>query len=74
MKDVSLIIIFAIVVVVGGIAVGSKYYFGLKDDNIVEEISEDVIREATGVDVDLSPSSPEVQTRQNPRKQKIGNV
>lgn len=29
------------------------------DDNPVEEIAEDVIKKHTGVDVDLSPSSPE---------------
>lgn len=33
--------------------------FGLKEDNQVEEIAEEVIESATGIDVDLSPGSPE---------------
>lgn len=30
-----------------------------KDDNIVEEIGEQVIEHFTGVDIDITPSSPE---------------
>lgn len=32
---------------------------GLSDDNLMEEVIEDVIREETGQDVDLTPDSPE---------------
>ncbi len=32
---------------------------GLSDDNIAEECAEDVIKGRTGVDIDLSPSTPE---------------
>lgn len=32
---------------------------GLPDDNLAEEVIEDVIKEETGVDVDLTPDSPE---------------
>jgi ribosomal protein L5 len=35
--------------------------FGLSDDNIIEEVAEDVIKEKVGVDVDLTPSTPEVK-------------
>lgn len=32
---------------------------GLSDDNIGEEVIEDIIKEETGIDVDLTPESPE---------------
>ena len=32
---------------------------GLQDDNIMEEVVEDVIKQETGLDMDLTPSSPE---------------
>lgn len=32
---------------------------GLSDDNLMEEVMEDIIREETGQDVDLTPNSPE---------------
>jgi len=34
----------------------------LGDDNPVEEISEEIIKEETGLDIDLTPSSPEIIT------------
>lgn len=34
---------------------------GLPDDNIIEEVSESLIKEKTGADIDLTPSSPEVK-------------
>ena len=67
--DAGLIILIAIVVVAGVVGVGSKYFFGFKDDNVIEEIAEGVIKDETGVDVDLSPSSPEIKNK--PRLAKI---
>jgi len=32
---------------------------GLSDDNLGEEVIEDVIKEEVGVDVDLTPATPE---------------
>lgn len=32
---------------------------GLEDDNIIEELSEDVIKVKTGYDIDLTPMTPE---------------
>lgn len=32
---------------------------GLRDDNFAEEVVEDIIREGTGVDLDLTPVTPE---------------
>lgn len=34
-------------------------WFGLKDDNPIEEITEKVIESKTGLDIDLTPASPE---------------
>lgn len=32
---------------------------GLQDDNIVEEVTESLIKEKTGMDMDLTPLTPE---------------
>lgn len=46
-----------------GIAIGGvfvcKKCLRLKDDNIIEETIEQVIKDQTGVDIDLTPSTPE---------------
>ena len=34
-------------------------YLGLPDDNFAEEIAEEVIEAKTGMDIDLTPGSPE---------------
>ena len=34
-------------------------YFGMPDDNIAEELSEAAIKYETGLDIDLTPNSPE---------------
>jgi hypothetical protein len=36
----------------------SSIFFG--DDNPVEEVAEEIIKVETGLDIDLSPNSPEV--------------
>jgi hypothetical protein len=33
--------------------------FGLDDDNVIEELFEDLIEQKTGLDIDLTPGSPE---------------
>jgi len=55
--DLSVVIIIVIVaaVAIGG-AISSKY---LGDDNMVEEISEEIVETQTGIEVDLSPKTPE---------------
>ena len=40
------------------VGIGSSFLFK-KQDNVVEEYCEEVIKEETGVDVDLTPGSPE---------------
>jgi len=47
-----MILILAII-----IGIGSVFFYG--DDNAIEEISEEVIKTETGIDIDLTPSSPE---------------
>ncbi len=37
---------------------GSVYWFG--PDNIIEEKYEEIIKEKVGLDIDLTPSSPEI--------------
>jgi len=37
----------------------SKTNFKYKEDNMAEEILEEVIKNKTGIDVDLTPSTPE---------------
>jgi len=38
---------------------GVRYIPGVKDDNPVEEKCEDIIKKETGIDIDLTPRSPE---------------
>jgi len=49
------IMIISVVVVVG---VVSRFLFK-KTDNIVEETAEKIIKAKTGIDIDLSPDTPE---------------
>lgn len=46
---------YMILILVVIIGLGSVYFYG--DDNAVEEISEEIIRKETGIDIDLTPSS-----------------
>lgn len=57
LKDASLLILITIVTVC--IIVGSVSSIVWKNDNPIEEVAEDIIKEETGLDIDLSPSSPE---------------
>lgn len=57
MADWIKIIIVAAAMVVG---IGIRFVWkGLKDDNPVEEMAEDIIKNHTGWDLDLTPSTPE---------------
>ncbi len=55
----SLTIKFLVIALAGGAIFVGKKYFGHKDDYIVEEIIENEIERQIGIDVDLSPDSPE---------------
>jgi hypothetical protein len=51
------IIIISVVVVLGVVGYMSSRYLG--NDNAIEEGAEDAIEAITGVDIDLTPYSPE---------------
>jgi len=57
LRDAGLIILIVVVsiAIVGGLS--SVYFLG--HDNPVEEFAERVIEEETGVNIDLTPSTPE---------------
>jgi len=46
---------YMILILVVIIGLGSVYFYG--DDNAVEEISEEILKQETGIDIDLTPSS-----------------
>lgn len=48
---------YMILILVVIIGLGSVYFYG--DDNAVEEISEEILKQETGIDIDLTPSSSE---------------
>lgn len=49
----------AVAVLTFGIIIAKKYWTSYVDDNKVEESVEAVIEETTGINADLTPSSPE---------------
>lgn len=51
----------AIIMVAAAIGITTTYILKKPHDNPIEEESEQIIKDQTGVDVDLSPSSPEKQ-------------
>lgn len=48
---------FMIIILAVIIGLTSVYFYG--DDNAIEEVSEEIIKTETGIDIDLTPSSPE---------------
>ena len=48
---------YMILILVVIIGLGSVYFYG--DDNAIEEISEEILKQETGIDIDLTPSSSE---------------
>lgn len=57
----ALPLIVKICIITGSIMVGlaSTLIFKLKKDNPIEEVAEEIIKDETGADIDLSPSTPE---------------
>jgi hypothetical protein len=51
--------IIKVIVVILAIILGISSAYFLGDDNFVEEIAEEVIQEETGINIDLTPNSPE---------------
>ena len=59
---------FQAVAVAVSVAIGAGYsYFwpGAKDDNPIEEAAEHVIKNQTGIDIDLTPRTPEQDAKEN---------
>ena len=52
----------AIVGVSAIVGLSSVYIFKMKPDNVIEEKCEDVIEKQTGLNIDLTPGSPENKT------------
>lgn len=62
--EIALIIKIALVSIslIGGIG---SYYFFKQEDNPVEEVAEVIIEQQAGIDIDLSPNSPEEEHNGN---------
>lgn len=56
--DGALLILVSIAVLTGIVMVANEH-FGAKDDNLAEEVIEEAIEITTGLDVDLTPLTPE---------------
>ncbi len=54
-------IVFKAVIVAAALLVGlgSTYIFKMKQDNVIEEMAEEVIKEETNIDIDMTPTSKE---------------
>lgn len=55
----KIVVIIGIVIAALAVVACSKIYNNYTPDNPVEELVEDIIEAKTGLDLDLSPSSPE---------------
>jgi hypothetical protein len=63
----SIIVVIAAVV----IGIGSRYVItSFKEDNPIEEAAEQVVYQETGLNIDLSPTSPENQQKQEIQENK----
>ena len=58
LNDLSIIVIGVIIGACALVGIISSKYLG-RDDAFIEEFSEEVIAEFTGVSIDLTPDSPE---------------
>jgi hypothetical protein len=58
-KKVNLIVLLVILIVSIILISGSIYFYG--PDKFIEEKAEEIIKEHTGMDIDLTPSTPEVK-------------
>lgn len=53
-------LIYKMLIVSASLIVGvGSWVFFKKEDNPVEELAEEIIKQETGLDIDLSPQSPE---------------
>ena len=59
----NLVWLIAIPLAFAIVAVVKRYWPGYKDDNKVEQVVEEVIKDNTGISLDLTPSSPEPEKK-----------
>jgi hypothetical protein len=59
MREGSMLIIIAILAGAALLSTVATKFLKLEDDNVAEEFVEDVIQDQTGLDLDLTPKSPE---------------
>ena len=59
MREGSMLIIIAILAGAAILSTVATKVLNLEDDGVAEEFVEDVIKDQTGLDIDLTPSSPE---------------
>ena len=57
MKEFILGAVFVALTAIGGLM--SRFVFKKKPDNYIEEMAEKIIKDETGVNLDLSPGSPD---------------
>lgn len=63
MKELLKTIIFSkYFIVIAAIIIGLLSVYFLYQDNPVEEVSEEIIKEQTGINVDLTPQTPEEES------------
>jgi 4-hydroxybenzoate polyprenyltransferase len=55
----GVLLIFGILAVAALLSYGANKLFDLEEDNEIEEFVEDVIKDRTGLEIDISPDSPE---------------
>ena len=56
LKILALLVALSVVCVSCGTI---ENWFGLEEDNFIEELAEDIVRMETGLDLDFTPCSPE---------------
>ena len=59
MREGSMLLIIAILAGAAILSAVATKAFKIPDDSVAEEFLEDVIKDQTGLDLDLTPSSPE---------------
>lgn len=58
-REAGIFLIIALVAGAASIGYLSHKTFKLSEDNLIEEVAEEIIEDQLGLDVDLSPDSPE---------------
>ena len=67
------IVFYGIIILVSLIGIVSRFIPGFKTDNKIEEVSEHIIKMKTGVNVDLSPDTPDPDNETPPAYKKSPN-